>query len=76
MNIEENTPQSTCQGCLRVLQSFLPVNFKTEIVDLCFLALPVVSLYPFSFFTCIVNNAIYLDMLKNIMFESQCVYVN
>ncbi|XP_056612001.1 multidrug and toxin extrusion protein 1 [Triplophysa dalaica] len=45
MNIEENTPQSTCQGCLRVLQSFLPVNFKTEIVDLCFLALPVFLSY-------------------------------
>ncbi|KAI7800847.1 multidrug and toxin extrusion protein 1 [Triplophysa rosa] len=45
MNIEENTPQSTCQGCLRVLRSFLPVNFKTEIVNLCFLALPVFLSY-------------------------------
>lgn len=42
MNVEENTSQSTCQGCLRVLREFLPVDFKREIVSLCFLALPVV----------------------------------
>ncbi|XP_051522101.1 multidrug and toxin extrusion protein 1-like [Myxocyprinus asiaticus] len=42
MNVEENTAvTSRCQECLRFLRSFLPVDYKSEIVQLCSLALPV-----------------------------------
>ncbi|XP_058655721.1 multidrug and toxin extrusion protein 1 isoform X6 [Onychostoma macrolepis] len=47
MNEPENT--SRCQGCLRCFRSFLPVHFTREIVNLCFLALPVFLSYLFDY---------------------------
>ncbi|XP_056127055.1 multidrug and toxin extrusion protein 1 [Rhinichthys klamathensis goyatoka] len=47
MNEAENT--STCQGYSRCFRSLLPVDFTREIINLCYIALPVFLSYLFDY---------------------------